>query len=117
MVKRLTKQSIAKLKPLSKAYIEYDVDLSGFGVAVYPSGVGDVKELVLEREVDVANERRRAERDSGRMRQQAIIRESDVERGCDDLAPQHAGSGRDGVEQCDGERTGVPAARRYSPSD
>jgi integrase len=39
MVKKLTKQSLASLKPRSKPYIEYDVDLSGFGVAVYPSGI------------------------------------------------------------------------------
>jgi integrase len=39
MVKRLTKQSLASLKPRSKPYIEYDADLGGFGVAVYPSGI------------------------------------------------------------------------------
>ena len=39
MTKRLTKQSLAGLKPRSKPYIEYDADLTGFGVAVYPSGI------------------------------------------------------------------------------
>ena len=39
MMKRLTKQSVAALEPRSKAYVEYDADLRGFGVAVYPSGV------------------------------------------------------------------------------
>jgi integrase len=36
---RLTKQSLLRLKPRSKPYIEYDSDLKGFGVAVYPSGI------------------------------------------------------------------------------
>ena len=39
MGRKLTKQSLASLKPRSKPYIEYDADLSGFGVAIYPSGV------------------------------------------------------------------------------
>ena len=39
MVKKLTKQSLPSVKPRSKPYIEYDADLGGFGVAVYPSGV------------------------------------------------------------------------------
>jgi integrase len=39
MVKKLTKQSLPNLTPRSKPYIEYDADLSGFGVAVYPSGI------------------------------------------------------------------------------
>jgi len=39
MMKKLTKQSLAGLEPRSRQYIEYDVDLSGFGVAVYPSGI------------------------------------------------------------------------------
>jgi integrase len=39
MVKKLTKQSVAGLKPRSRPYIEYDSDLGGFGVAVYPSGI------------------------------------------------------------------------------
>src|SRR5271167_220895 len=39
MVKRLTKQSLPSVKPRSKPYIEYDADLGGFGVAVYPSGI------------------------------------------------------------------------------
>ena len=39
MAKRLTKQSLASLKPRPKPYIEYDPDLGGFGVAVYPSGI------------------------------------------------------------------------------
>ena len=36
---KLTKQSLASLKPRSKPYIEYDSELIGFGVAVYPSGI------------------------------------------------------------------------------
>jgi integrase len=36
---KLTKQSLLTLKPRSKPYIEYDSDLAGFGVAVYPSGI------------------------------------------------------------------------------
>jgi integrase len=36
---KLTKQSLPSLKPRSKPYIEYDSDLAGFGVAVYPSGI------------------------------------------------------------------------------
>jgi integrase len=39
MVKKLTKQSLPNLKPRSKPYIEYDADLCGFGLAVYPSGI------------------------------------------------------------------------------
>ena len=39
MVKKLTKQSLSGLRSRSKPYIEYDADLSGFGVAVYPSGI------------------------------------------------------------------------------
>jgi hypothetical protein len=38
-VKKLTKQSLPGLRSRSKPYIEYDADLSGFGVAVYPSGI------------------------------------------------------------------------------
>jgi integrase len=36
---KLTKQPVANLKPRAKPYIEYDTELIGFGVAVYPSGV------------------------------------------------------------------------------
>jgi integrase len=36
---RLTRRPLANLKPRSKPYIEYDSELIGFGVAVYPSGV------------------------------------------------------------------------------
>jgi integrase len=36
---KLTRQPLANLQPRSKPYIEYDADLSGFGVAVYPSGI------------------------------------------------------------------------------
>jgi Arm domain-containing DNA-binding protein len=36
---KLTKQSLPRLKPRAKPYIEYDSDLPGFGVAVYPSGI------------------------------------------------------------------------------
>jgi integrase len=39
MAKKLTKQSLAGLEPVSKARIEYDTVLRGFGVAIYPSGV------------------------------------------------------------------------------
>jgi integrase len=39
MVKKLTKQSLSSLKPRSKPYIEYDAELTGFGVAVYSSGI------------------------------------------------------------------------------
>jgi hypothetical protein len=39
MVKKLTKQSLGSLKPRSKPYIEYDAELTGFGVAVYSSGI------------------------------------------------------------------------------
>jgi hypothetical protein len=39
MTKRLTKQSVDALELRSKAYVEYDADLRGFGVAVYPSRV------------------------------------------------------------------------------
>jgi hypothetical protein len=35
---KLTKQSLASLKPRAKPHIEYDTELIGFGVAVYPSG-------------------------------------------------------------------------------
>jgi integrase len=36
---KLTRQPLANLKPRPKPYIEYDSELVGFGVAVYPSGV------------------------------------------------------------------------------
>src|SRR5580704_4716777 len=36
---KLTKQSLASLKSRAKPYIEYDTELIGFGVAVYPSGI------------------------------------------------------------------------------
>ena len=36
---KLTRQPLANLKPRSKPYIEYDTELIGFGVAVYPSGI------------------------------------------------------------------------------
>jgi integrase len=36
---KLTKQPLASLKPRAKPYIEYDTELTGFGVAVYPSGI------------------------------------------------------------------------------
>ena len=36
---KLTKQSLTNLKPRAKPYIEYDADIIGFGVAVYPSGI------------------------------------------------------------------------------
>jgi integrase len=36
---KLTKQPLASLKPRVKPYIEYDTELIGFGVAVYPSGI------------------------------------------------------------------------------
>jgi integrase len=36
---KLTKRSLSSLKPRPKPYIEYDSELIGFGVAVYPSAV------------------------------------------------------------------------------
>ena len=36
---RLTKRNVDALTPRERQYVEYDVDLIGFGVAVYPSGV------------------------------------------------------------------------------
>jgi integrase len=36
---KLSRQPLANLKPRSKPYIEYDSELIGFGVAVYPSGI------------------------------------------------------------------------------
>ena len=36
---KLTKQTLASLKPRAKPYIEYDTELTGFGVAIYPSGI------------------------------------------------------------------------------
>jgi len=36
---RLTKRVVDALSPRQKQYVEYDKDLTGFGVAVYPSGV------------------------------------------------------------------------------
>ena len=36
---KLTRQPLANLKSRSKPYIEYDSELIGFGVAVYPSGI------------------------------------------------------------------------------
>jgi ABC-type Fe3+-hydroxamate transport system substrate-binding protein len=38
-VVKLTKQPLASLQPPAKPYIEYDTELTGFGVAVYPSGI------------------------------------------------------------------------------
>ena len=35
---KLTKQSLNSLRPRARPYIEYDTELIGFGVAVYPSG-------------------------------------------------------------------------------
>ena len=36
---KLTKQPIEALKPRHKQYVEYDTEPTGFGVAVYPSGI------------------------------------------------------------------------------
>jgi integrase len=36
---KLTKRSVDALFPRQKQYIEYDTELKGFGVAVYPSGI------------------------------------------------------------------------------
>jgi hypothetical protein len=36
---RLTKRVVDALSPRQKQYVEYDKDLTGFGVAIYPSGV------------------------------------------------------------------------------
>jgi len=38
-VMKLTKRSVDALFPRRKQYIEYDTELKGFGVAIYPSGV------------------------------------------------------------------------------
>jgi len=38
-VMELTKRSVDALFPRRKQYIEYDTELKGFGVAIYPSGV------------------------------------------------------------------------------
>src|SRR5215469_13507785 len=35
---RLTKRVVDGLPPRQKQYVEYDTELTGFGVAVYPSG-------------------------------------------------------------------------------
>ena len=35
----LTKSSVDALFPRRKQYIEYDTELKGFGVAIYPSGI------------------------------------------------------------------------------
>ena len=36
---KLTKRTVDALSPRDKPYVEYDTDLTGFGVAVYPSGI------------------------------------------------------------------------------
>jgi integrase len=36
---KLTKRVVDALSPREKQYVEYDTDLTGFGVAVYPSGI------------------------------------------------------------------------------
>jgi hypothetical protein len=36
---KLTKRSVDALSSRRKQYVEYDTDLTGFGVAVYPSGI------------------------------------------------------------------------------
>jgi hypothetical protein len=36
---KLTKRSVDALFPRQKQYIEYDTELKGFGVAIYPSGI------------------------------------------------------------------------------
>ena len=36
---KLTKRTIDALSPRQKQYVEYDTDLTGFGVAVYRSGI------------------------------------------------------------------------------
>jgi hypothetical protein len=36
---KLSKQTLATLKSRSKPFIEYDTELAGFGVAIYPSGI------------------------------------------------------------------------------
>jgi integrase len=38
-MRKLTKRTVDALSPRDKPYIEYDTDLTGFGVAVYPSGI------------------------------------------------------------------------------
>jgi hypothetical protein len=39
---RLTKRVVDALSPRQKQYVEYDTDLTGFGVAVYPSGMRSI---------------------------------------------------------------------------
>jgi hypothetical protein len=39
IVIKLTKRTVDALSPRQKQYVEYDTDLTGFGVAVYPFGV------------------------------------------------------------------------------
>jgi integrase len=36
---RLTKRTVDRLSPRQRQYVEYDTDLTGFGIAVYPSGI------------------------------------------------------------------------------
>ena len=36
---KLTKRTVDALSPRQKQYVEYDANLTGFGVAVYPSGI------------------------------------------------------------------------------
>src|ERR1700689_4889551 len=36
---KLTKRTADALSPRQKQYVEYDANLTGFGVAVYPSGI------------------------------------------------------------------------------
>ena len=38
-MRKLTKRTVDALSPRKKQYVEYDTDLTGFGVAVYPSGI------------------------------------------------------------------------------
>jgi hypothetical protein len=42
---RLTKRIIDALQPRERAYTEFDTEITGFGVAIYPSGV---KSLIQE---------------------------------------------------------------------
>src|SRR6516162_5186815 len=38
-MRKLTKRTVDALLPRQSQYVEYDTDLTGFGVAVYPSGI------------------------------------------------------------------------------
>ena len=72
--------------------------------AISPHGIAREQFEVLKHEV--------AERHAGRMRQQTVCRERDIEGRGENLASEGAGSGSNGVEQIGGKRTGSPLAGR-----